>query len=201
MFIEPNIRQSKKGWIEVICGSMFSGKTESLLRELHIFSAMGASVIYVNHSLDTRSSSFSSHHPLLASTNGAPTIDCVKLSSSEELLEKTRDHLIIGIDEAQFFPGLLDTVLHLVERLGKRVLIAGLTANFRREPFGDILSLIPYCDRVTKLSSCCNRCAANKQIRQAHFSFRVTESTEEVDVGGKQKYIPLCRGCFLEKSR
>jgi len=176
---------------------MYSGKTDYLLRELQIFAVMGAPVIYLNHSLDTRGESFSSHNPLVTTIG---RIDHAKVTTKTEIMEISDRYLIIGIDEAQFLSNLREIVLELVETRGKRVLVAGLSGTFRREPFGEILSLIPYCDRLTKLSSCCSLCATNKQIRQAHFSFRTREDEADVLIGGKSEYLPLCRSCFMEKS-
>jgi thymidine kinase len=109
---------------------------------------------------------------------------------------------VIGIDEAQFFNGLKDAVMHLVEEKGKRVLVAGLSGNYLREPFGDMIQLIPVCDRITKLSSCCSICAKAKQIKQAHFSHRIhSEMKKQILVGAKDEYIPLCRECFIQTTK
>jgi len=78
-------------------------------------------------------------------------------------------------------------------------LVAGLSGNFKREPFGEILSLIPICDRVTKLSSFCKQCSYNKTIKDAHFSYRTAPSDVIVFVGDNDQYIPLCRECFISK--
>ena len=88
-----------------------------------------------------------------------------------------------------------------MEGQGKRVLVVGLSGNYKRESFGELLDLIPYCDRVTKLSSCCSDCAVARKIKQAHFSYRTTLSDSEVVVGAKKEYVPLCRECFLAKNK
>lgn len=187
--------ENKCGYLDLIIGPMFSGKTEFLLRELNIFSIMGASVLYVNHELDTRGDIFSSHNPSLSSSS--ITLHNKKLKSAKDILEYSNDYLVIGIDEAQFFDGLKDVIIELVEKRGKRVIVAGLSGTFKREHFGELLDLIPLCDRVTKLSSCCNECAKNKKIKHAHFSYRTNTSQENVLIGSKQEYIPLCRECYL----
>ena len=188
------------GFLDVIIGPMYSGKTDYLLRELNIFSIMGARVLYINHSLDTRGGddAFSSHNPLL-SPKAVGKIDSKKVFDVQELIEASSDYLVIGIDEAQFFNGLKDAVMHLVEEKGKRVLVAGLSGNYLREPFGELIQMIPVCDRVTKLSSCCSICAKAKQIKQAHFSHRIhSDIKKEILVGAKDEYIPLCRECFIQ---
>lgn len=187
---------SSEGYLDLIIGPMFSGKTDYLLRELNIFSVMGGKVLYVNHSLDTRGDTFSSHNPTISKIGN---ISHKKVENVEQLLEACKDYLIIGIDESQFFQGLKDAVLDLVEKQGKRVLVAGLSGNYKREAFGELLDLIPYCDRVTKLSSYCSACSVSKKIKQAHFSYRMTKDDIEVIIGAKNEYVPLCRECFISK--
>jgi thymidine kinase len=183
------------GFLDVIMGPMYSGKTDYLLRELNIFATMGASVLYINHAYDDRGEVFSSHNPSISKLH--PNISTKKVSDVKEIIAASSDYLIIGLDEAQFFTGLKDCVMELVEKQGKRVLVAGLSSNYLREPFGEMIDLIPVCDRVTKLSSCCSLCAKSKKIKQALFSYRVNESKQEVLVGAKNMYIPLCRECYL----
>jgi thymidine kinase len=183
------------GYLDLIIGPMFSGKTEFLLRELNIFSIMGASVLYINHELDTRGDIFSSHNKALSESS--ITFHNKKLKSAKDILEYSNDYLVIGIDEAQFFEDLKDVVIELVEKRGKRVIVAGLSGTFKRERFGELLDLIPFCDRITKLSSFCNECAKHKKIKHAHFSYRTNHSQESVLIGSKQEYIPLCRECYL----
>jgi thymidine kinase len=187
---------SSEGYLDLIIGPMFSGKTDYLLRELNIFAVMGARVLYVNHALDTRSDIFSSHNPTMSTIGN---ISHKKVENTQELMEACKDYLIIGVDESQFFTGFKDAVLELVEKQGKRVLVAGLSGNYKREVFGELLDLIPYCDRLTKLSSYCNICALSKKIKQAHFSYRLAEDEEEIFIGAKTEYIPLCRDCYLSK--
>jgi thymidine kinase len=178
---------------------MYSGKTDYLLRELNIFSTMGAKVLYVNHSLDDRGdleNNFSSHNPCIGKVG---LISSKKVFDVQELLEVSKEYLVVGIDEAQFFVGLKEAVMELVEKHGKRVLVAGLSGNYRREPFGELIDLIPVCDRVTKLSSCCSLCAKAKKIKQAHFSHRLSsEIKKDILIGAQEEYIPLCRECFVE---
>ena len=185
-----------EGYLDLILGPMYSGKTDYLLRELNIFAIMGARVLYVNHAFDTRGDAFSTHNPSLNSTG---VVSHKKVETAEQLLDACQEYSIIGIDESQFFSGLKDAVLNLVEKQGKRVLVAGLSGNYKREPFGELLNLIPYCDRLTKLASCCSQCAVLKKIKNAHFSYRVTKDEIEVFIGAKNAYVPLCRECFIAK--
>jgi thymidine kinase len=186
---------SSSGYLDVIIGPMYSGKTSYLLRELTIFSKMGANVLYINHSLDNRTNEdFSTHNPLITKIG---EIDTKKIDDLFKLYEQCKGYDVIGIDESQFFSGLKEFVLKMVETERKRVIVTGLSGNFKRESFGDILSLIPCCDRLTKLSSCCQKCASKKLIKEAHFSYRLSSEEKDVLVGASNEYVPLCRECFL----
>lgn len=189
---------NKCGFLDIIVGPMYSGKTNKLMSELNVYSTMGASVLYINSSLDNRSDNdFSTHNPMLTTLG---CVDGCKTETLYEMYSKCKNYLIIGIDEAQFFPDLKDFVLDLVEKEGKRVIVAGLSGNFKRESFGQIFDLVSYCDRFTKLSSFCQECASLKKIKEAHFSYRLMDkekNKENIHIGSKKEYIPLCRECYL----
>lgn len=189
----------KSGYLHILIGPMFCGKTNALLNELLRFDVVGAPVLYLNSANDTRTEEpFSTHHPLV---NKLTNITGKKVMDLYEVYEECKGYDVIGIDEAQFFPSLLPFVLQMVEREGKRVIVAGLSGNFRREVFGEIISLIPYADRVEKLSSLCTDCAAKRKIKDAHFSYRIAaEVKDTVQVGGSGEYVPLCRACYLTRN-
>jgi thymidine kinase len=108
-------------------------------------------------------------------------------------------HDVVAVDEAQFFPDLKDTVLAWVEKDKKIVIVAGLNGDFRRNQFGQILDLIPYSDNVIKLASFCMSCKQEKNtVKQAHFTKRIIQGNQEILIGGKDAYIPVCRECFLK---
>jgi thymidine kinase len=185
---------NKHGYIDLIIGPMYSGKTSYLLRELNIFEKMGAKVLYINHSLDNRScDDFSTHNPLITKIGN---IDSQKVTNLFDIFEQCKEYSIIGIDEAQFFNGLEKFVIELAERFGKRIIVAGLNGNFKRQAFGEVLQLVLVCDRLTKLSSCCHECSKQKIIKEAHFSYRVKRDHNNIMIGGVDEYIPLCRQCF-----
>lgn len=199
---KETINSKPLGGLEVIIGNMFSGKTSYLLRELNIYSILGLKVLYVNNNLDTRSSKdFSTHNPIISSKGN---IDSISLGSVNSKTQKIiLEYDVIGIDEAQFFLDLTKSVLELVEKYKKRVLVAGLCADFKREKFGEILNLVPYCDSLIKLSSFCIECSKNNIIREAQFSYLKPEKNEPsfsatVVIGGNDKYTPLCRECYLK---
>ncbi len=187
---------TKCGFLDIIIGPMFSGKTNYLLKELTVFSIMGAKVLYINHSLDNRSESiFSTHNPLIK--YDIKGISLAKTDNLYDLSELCSNFLVIAIDEAQFFSDLKDFVMDLVEKKGKRVVVAGLSGDFNRKSFGEIFELISYCDRITKLSSFCKICAYDKKIKDAHFSHKKCKSDTNISVGGSDDYIPLCRECYI----
>jgi thymidine kinase len=173
---------------------MYSGKTTYLLNKLNTFAISGAKCLYVNSTLDTRGGAFSTHNPLISSIGN---IASVKLSRLASVLERVDEYDIIAIDEAGFFEELKEIVLQLVETYGKRVYVGGLSGDYLRRPLGEILELIPYADSVHKLSAVCTRCAEEKIMSEAHFSYRVVNREETILIGNQESYIPLCRKCYL----
>lgn len=178
--------------IDIIIGPMYSGKSSELIRRLNIYSDMGMKVIFINSSLDNRDTTrlFSTHNK----TIGEIEITTIKLSSLRTFVHTEYD--VIGIDEAQFFPDLKDSVLNMVENFNKIVLIAGLNGDFRRQPFGQILDLISYSDTITKLHPFCSLCKdRDSNIKPAQFTKRMdTSISETISVGNR--YIPVCRKCY-----
>lgn len=169
-----------------------SGKTTQLLTKLNTYSIANLKCLYVNSVLDTRGEVFSTHNPLLTSIGHISSAKLTILSEYDY-----SDYDVIGIDEAGFFPDLKDVVLDLVERQKKRVLVAGLTADYLRRPLGQTLDLIPYADTITKLSSVCKWCAQKREMREASFSHRIVQSDQVILIGLQESYVPLCRECYL----
>jgi len=189
-------RQS--GTLDLIGGPMFSGKTTELLRRLFIEAEIGLNVLYINHSNDNRSEGpFSTHNPLykkeLSTMSNVSFISAVQLSNLDFKCD------VIGIDEAQFFDDLVDVVEKMVEKEGKHVIVSGLNGDFRRRKFGHLLDLEPLSDSYTKLQSYCKQCAMStpKKRTLAPFSHRISRVGDVNEVGGYNKYIPVCRECYL----
>nr|QBK86225.1 MAG: thymidine kinase [Marseillevirus LCMAC102] len=194
------------GTLDIISGPMFSGKSTMLLQKLIIEASIGFKVLYINHSKDTRSAEpYSTHNPLykekLCQMNNISLISVPYLSD----IDISR-YDVIGIDEAQFFDcnDLIDSVMKMVEKEHKHVIAAGLTGDFRRNKFGALLDLEHLSDTFTKLSSFCQICANNnpKCRTPALFTHRTIGvelvPSSVVDVGGCEKYIPVCRQCYME---
>ena len=183
----------KKGMLEVICGSMFSGKSEELIRRLRRTQFAGKKVLAFKHSLDNNRTTLQS----VVSHNGTH-IPAISIEQPDMLLSfVTPDIDVIGIDEAQFFSAaLIDVVLQLVEDK-KHVFIAGLNLTFRADPFGPMPTLMALADNVTKLSAVCTICG-----HDAYFTQRLVNGAPAryddpiILVGAQEAYQARCRNCF-----
>ena len=182
--------------MEIIIGPMMSGKTSELIRRLRIESKIGFKVLYINHSVDNRSDIEVSTHDSYLDLTGINTIKCNNLENIFNIIE---DYDIIGIDESQFFNNLVQCALHIVEKLKKHIIITGLSGDFKREKIGNTLDLIPYTDKLTLLKAYCLECSKNKRRKEASFSHKREriENEDNIDIGGIEKYIPVCRDCYL----
>lgn len=186
MFLEnPTYHNLQRGWIEVICGSMFSGKTEELIRRLKRARIAGLKVDVFKPSVDKR---YSEENVV---THDAVSFDATPVESASSILLLSGGLNVVGIDEAQFFDnGLLDVCTSLAN-MGVRVIVAGLDMDFRGLPFGPIPDLMANAEYVTKVHAICVKCG-----NLAHFSHRKTQESQLVLTGEKDIYEPLCRKCF-----
>jgi thymidine kinase len=188
MFIERNIHNKKKvGSIEVIAGSMFSGKTEELIRRLKRAKIARQSVEIFKPEMDVR---YSKTEVVSHDEN---SIQSTPVGNSANILLLSGNVDVIGIDEAQFFDkGLVEVVTKLAN-MGIRVIVAGLDMDFKGIPFGPIPELMAVADHITKVHAICVKCG-----NIAQFSHRLSEKEQIVLLGEKDVYEPLCRGCFRE---
>lgn len=184
MFMQPR----HSGWIEVICGPMFSGKTEELIRRLRRAELARQSVQIFKPEIDTRyggASEIVSHN--------SRRLTAEPVSSTAALLERVNpDTAIVGIDEAQFFDAKIVQVAESLANSGKRVVVAGLDLDYQARPFEPMPALIAIADFVTKLSAVCMQCG-DAAVR----SQRVTRSTDRVEIGAAESYEARCRRCFV----
>ena len=185
------------GKLEIIMGTMFSGKTSYLLNKIALFVELNLKVLYLNIDFDDRSElEFSTHNPIFNS------IDFKKKDKINENLtmSKVRDfsniifesYDIIMIDEAHFFEDIIKFTKKLLDNK-KHVIIATLIADYKGNKFGKVLDLIPICDEVVRLESYCIECSKQKKINKAIYSKRITKNKESIDIGGSDKYIAVCR--------
>lgn len=175
------------GYLEIILGPMFSGKTSRLV-EIYkqcLFCSIGVAVI--NHSIDER------YDSELLSTHDKIMIPCIKTATLLELLDKEsiKNSPVILINEGQFFPDLYTFVAKLLG-MGKKIYVCGLDGDFERKKFGQILDIIPICDKVSKLTSLCSSC---KNGTPGIFSKRISSEKTQTVVGS-DNYIPVCRICY-----
>jgi thymidine kinase len=189
MFIEPNIRGERRGWIEVICGSMFSGKTEELIRRLKRVKIANLKVEIFKPAVDTR---FDEIRIISHDTN---EIHSTPIDNSQKILLMAQDVDVIGIDEAQFFDDELPYVCDQLAYHGIRVIVAGLDMDFSGKPFGQMPFLLAKADYVTKLHAICVRCG-----NIANYSYRKIHNEDQVMLGATDVYEPRCRVCYNEKS-
>ena len=172
-------------YLELIIGPMFSGKTSRLVDIYKQCQFCNIPVSVVNHSIDTR------YHDTMLSTHDKVMIPCIKTNCISDILDKLTNSQVIIINEGQFFDDLYTTVVSLLSQ-GKKIYVGGLDGDFERKKFGQILDLIPMCDKVTKLTSLCSIC---KNGSPGIFSKRLTQETEQTIVGS-DIYIPVCRTCY-----
>jgi len=187
MFIEPNISGERRGWIEVICGSMFSGKTEELIRRLKRAKFANLKVEIFKPAIDTR------YDELNVVSHDSNFIQSTPIDNSQTILLMANDVDIVGIDEAQFFD---DEIMNVCERLalrGTRVIVAGLDMDYLGRPFGQMPKLLAIADFITKLHAICMCCG-----NLANISYRKTAQEGQVVLGEMNVYEPRCRKCYHE---
>ena len=183
---ERNGEMMRRGRIEVICGSMFSGKTEELIRRLKRAEFARQSVEIFKPSIDTR---YAEQDVVSHEGNSIPS---TPVDSSASILLLGSDTDVVGIDEAQFFDeNLIDVCNELVNR-GTRVIVAGLDLDFKGVPFGPMPGLCAVADEVTKVHAICVKCG-----QLASFSHRTVKNDKQVLLGETAEYEPLCRECYL----
>ena len=185
MFIEPNIRGDRRGWIEVICGSMFSGKTEELIRRLKRVKIANLKVEIFKPAIDVR---YDEIKIVSHDTNAIPS---TPIDNSQKILLMAHDVEVIGIDEAQFFDDQLPGVCDELALRGIRVIVAGLDMDYLGNPFGPMPQILAKADYVTKLHAICMQCG-----NIANYSYRKVASDEQVMLGAKDVYEPRCRVCY-----
>jgi thymidine kinase len=186
MFLENSINRSeKRGWIEVICGSMFSGKTEELIRRLKRAKIAKQKVEIFKPKVDTR------YSELAVISHDENTILSTPVETSAAILLLASDVEVIGIDEAQFFDMGLIEVCNTLASQGVRVIAAGLDMDYLGRPFGPVTGLMATAEYLTKVHAICVRCG-----NLANHSHRIGPGEKLVVLGETDIYEPLCRHCF-----
>lgn len=186
MFLEKDLgKKSQEGWIEVICGSMFSGKTEELIRRLNRAKIARQKVEIFKPVIDVR---YSEDEVVSHNEN---SIRSTPVDTASNIVLLTGDVDVVGIDEAQFFDMALIEVCNQLANMGVRVIVAGLDMDFKGKPFGPVPQLMAVAEYVTKVHAICMRCGS-----LANFSHRLSPDEKLVVLGEKSEYEPLCRECY-----
>jgi len=185
---------SKKcGSIKLIIGCMFSGKTTELQREFREWASIGKKTICINHQDDNRYGDIYTN----MYSHSMSFIECVK---TKNLFDISREKLsscnVILVNEGQFFPDVVDFCKYWAERESKNVIVCGLDGDFKREPFGNFLNLVPLADEIVKLNAYCKNCSDGTK---ALFTHRKTSEKEQIVIGS-DNYEALCRNCYLLKN-
>lgn len=191
MFIEPNFggthQQERAGWIEVISGCMFSGKTEELIRRLNRAIIARQKVEIFKPVIDNR------YHREHIVSHNENSIRSTPVNFASDMLLLAGECDVVGIDEAQFFDNSIVEVCNQLANSGKRVIVAGLDMDFEGRPFGSMPYLLAVAEFVTKVHAICARTG-----ELASFSFRLTENDQQVMLGEKKEYEARSRKAFLE---
>ncbi|MDB9774958.1 thymidine kinase [Vicingaceae bacterium] len=191
MFLENTINPKKrKGWIEVISGSMFSGKTEELIRRLKRAKIAKQKVEIFKPEVDKR---YDDEDVISHDSN---QIHSTPVPSSSNIPLLINDEEVVGIDEAQFFDMELVSVCNQLANQGIRVIVAGLDMDYKGNPFGPIPALMATAEYVTKVHAICVNCG-----NLANHSHRMAENDKLVMLGETESYEPLCRDCFSESNQ
>lgn len=185
MLNEPSFVPQQAGWIEVVCGGMFSGKTEELIRRARRSHIAGQKVIIVKPAIDNR---YSEDEIVSHNENALPSI---VVDTADQIILLTAGAKVVCIDEAQFFDERVVDVANTLANDGKRVICAGLDMDFEGRPFEPMPKLLAIAEYVTKLHAICAESGM-----MAHYSQRVVESTDRVLVGENEAYEPRARHCF-----
>jgi thymidine kinase len=186
MFLEQFPGQGRQnGWIEVVCGSMFSGKTEELIRRLKRAQFANQKLILFKPKVDDRY-----HEENVVSHQGS-SLEARVIEHSSEILQVWNNEMVVAVDEAQFFDDELVHVANQLANRGVRVILAGLDMDYKGIPFGPMPQLMSVAEYVTKVHAICLSCG-----NLAQFSHRTAAETGQVLVGAVEKYQPLCRSCY-----
>ncbi|TXK44629.1 thymidine kinase [Pontibacter qinzhouensis] len=191
MFIEPRVgngnHANRRGWVEVICGSMFSGKTEELIRRLNRATIAKQKVEIFKPAIDKR------YHDIDVVSHNANAIRSTPIDFAQDMLLLGGSCDVVGIDEAQFFDNGLAEVCVKLANSGVRVIAAGLDMDYLGKPFGPMPDLMAVAEYVTKVHAICVQCGDI-----ATYSFRNALSEQQVLLGETESYEARCRHCFLE---
>ncbi len=190
-FLEnASVKDGKRGSVEVITGSMFSGKTEELIRRLRRAQFAGLKVVIFKPAIDKR------YSETRVVSHDERSIVSTPVDHPSAIILLAGDADVIAIDEAQFFDTSLVEICSQMANKGSRIIVAGLDMDFTGKPFGPMPGLMAIAEHVTKVHAICVRCG-----NLAQYSFRKTEDPQVVLLGEKNLYEPLCRSCYISATK
>ena len=173
------------GKLELIIGPMFSGKSTELIRRIRLLQKISKKVLVIKPTIDSR------YITNKITTHNFESVECMVLKELEDISDIIiKEYHTIVIDEGQFFTTLKETIVRWLDNFSINIIVGGLDGDFKKNPIGQILELIPHSDSCTKLTSLCNVC---NDGTPAPFTLRTVKSNDTVLVGGAESYIPVCR--------
>jgi thymidine kinase len=179
------------GSLELIIGPMFSGKSSELIRKIRLAKIINKKILVIKPLIDNR------YDNQKIVSHSFESENCITVATLEEVNDKINNNDLIIIDEGQFFPDLKLHVLRWVEEYNKNVIVGGLDGDYKRNPIGEILSLIPFADKCHKINSLCKECNDGTPALFTHRKLNPNMSLEQIQVGGSETYEPLCRNHFI----
>ena len=185
MFLEPHFKGQRSGWIEVVCGSMFSGKTEELIRRLKRARIANQVVKIYKPMIDTR------YDEEKVVSHDSNSVESTPVAKASEILKVGDNVNVVGIDEAQFFDAELPDVCQALALRGIRVILSGLDMDYMGKPFGPMPALLSMAEYITKLHAICSHCG-----NLATHSYRLVPAEDKVLLGEKESYEARCRTCY-----
>ena len=189
MFLENTLNFDKQtGWVEVVCGSMFSGKTEELIRRIRRAQYANLDVTIFKPTLDTRDKKNT------VVSHDETTIDCKTIKRASEIYKLSKTCKVVGIDEAQFFDDEIVEVCNNLANHGVRVIVAGLDMDYKGVPFKNMANLMATSEYVTKVHAICPKTGG-----LAQYSYRKTKSKKRILLGKGDEYMPLSRAAYFKK--
>ena len=190
--------QQNGGQLDLVLGTMFSGKTTYILSQIAKMAELNYSILYINIEFDNRSETiFSTHNPFfdthkdfIKKESISNNVEMIKTKNLLDIKFEKKD--VIIIDESHFFDDLVEFVNKCLDA-NKHIIVAGLIADFKGNKFGKTLDLIPICSNIKRLHAYCAECAKDKICCIATYSKRIVKCKKSIDIGGSEKYIPVCR--------
>jgi thymidine kinase len=178
------------GYLELIIGPMFSGKSTEIIRRIRILQKIKQKILVIKPNIDNR------YNNNKVTSHDFESADCISVSLLSEINENIiKQHDTIIIDEGQFFNDLVEVIDNWLKLYKKNIIVAGLDGDYQQKPIGQILNLIPLSNKCIKLNSICNIC---KDGTKAPFSYRCVKSNDIILIGGSESYIPVCRTHYLQ---